>query len=74
MQVRDGMSSVVLSIGPAHTLRDAARLMAKRRSNRSKSGATTFNPRDWPVERFVKDHGLYRLVGTIRYPGQAKAV
>jgi group II intron reverse transcriptase/maturase len=49
------------------------RLMAKRRSNRSKSKPTTFNPRDWPVERFVKDHGLYRLVGTIRYPGQAKA-
>jgi CBS domain-containing protein len=31
MQVRDGMSSMVLSIGPQHTLRDAARLMAERR-------------------------------------------
>ena len=31
MLVRDGMSSVVLSIGPAHTLREASRLMAKRR-------------------------------------------
>lgn len=31
MLVRDGMSSVVLSIGPAHTLRYASRLMAKRR-------------------------------------------
>lgn len=31
MLVRDGMSTVVLAIGPAHTLRDAARLMAKRR-------------------------------------------
>jgi CBS domain-containing protein len=28
MQVRDGMSRVVLSVGPGHTLRDAARLMA----------------------------------------------
>lgn len=31
MQVRDGMSTVVLTIGPGHTLRDAARLMAERR-------------------------------------------
>jgi CBS domain-containing protein len=31
MQVRDGMSKVVLSIGPAHTLREAASLMTKRK-------------------------------------------
>jgi CBS domain-containing protein len=30
MQVRDGMSSVVLTIGPNHSLREAARLMAER--------------------------------------------
>ncbi|MDI2128051.1 CBS domain-containing protein [Yinghuangia seranimata] len=30
MLVRDGMSTVVLTIGPTHTLRDAARLMAAR--------------------------------------------
>jgi CBS domain-containing protein len=30
MQVRDGMSRVVLTVGPDHTLRDAARLMAER--------------------------------------------
>jgi CBS domain-containing protein len=30
MQVKDGMSSMVLSIGPGHTLREAARQMAKR--------------------------------------------
>jgi CBS domain-containing protein len=30
MQVRDGMSSVVLSVGPGHSLREAARLMAER--------------------------------------------
>ena len=29
--VRDGMSTVVLTIGPAHTLREAARLMSDRR-------------------------------------------
>ncbi|MFF2521599.1 CBS domain-containing protein [Streptomyces liangshanensis] len=31
MLVRDAMSSVVLTIGPTHTLRQAARLMAARR-------------------------------------------
>ena len=30
MQVRDGMSDVVLTVGPDHTLRDAARYMGKR--------------------------------------------
>jgi len=30
MQVRDGMSSVVLTVGPGHSLREAARLMAER--------------------------------------------
>src|SRR5687768_7100717 len=31
MQVRDGMSSMVLSVGPTNTLRDAARQMADRK-------------------------------------------
>jgi CBS domain-containing protein len=31
MNVRDGMSKTVLSIGPTHTLRDAARMMSARR-------------------------------------------
>ena len=31
MYVRDGMSRVVLVVGPGHTLRDAARLMAERK-------------------------------------------
>ena len=31
MQVREGMSTVVLTVGPGHTLRAAARLMAERK-------------------------------------------
>jgi CBS domain-containing protein len=31
MKVREGMSRLVLTIGPAHTLREAARLMSARR-------------------------------------------
>jgi len=30
MQVRDGMSATVLTVGPGHTLREAARLMSQR--------------------------------------------
>jgi CBS domain-containing protein len=30
MRVRDGMSKMVLTVGPGHSLRDAARLMAER--------------------------------------------
>jgi CBS domain-containing protein len=30
MHVKDGMSSVVLTVGPGHTVREAARLMAER--------------------------------------------
>lgn len=30
MNVRDGMTQLVLTIGPAHTLREAARLMSRR--------------------------------------------
>ena len=30
MQVREGMSSMVLSVGPGHTVREAARLMSER--------------------------------------------
>jgi CBS domain-containing protein len=31
MNVRDGMTKVVLTIGPAHTLREASRMMSARR-------------------------------------------
>ena len=32
-----------------------------------------FEPRAWPILRFVRDHDLHRLLGTIRYPGGAHA-
>ena len=31
MRVREGMSATVLTVGPSHTLREAARLMSQRR-------------------------------------------
>ena len=32
-----------------------------------------FHSRAWPITRFVQDHDLHRLIGTIRYPGGAHA-
>jgi len=42
-----------------------------RRSNRP--DGRPFNPAEWPHRRFVDEHGLYKLLGTIRYPGGANA-
>jgi group II intron reverse transcriptase/maturase len=44
-------------------------LLAKRGGDRRKP----FAPREWTVRRFANEHGLHRLLGTIRYPGLANA-
>jgi len=46
------------------------RLKLRKGGNRKKP----VNPRAWPHTRFVEELGLYRLLGTIRYPGGAHAV
>lgn len=40
---------------------------------RWRPGGRPFNPRDWPHRRLVQEHGLYQLLGTIRYPGGTHA-
>ena len=50
------------------------RLMECRGGDRRwKPGRSPFRRRDWPHRRFVKDHGLHQLLGTIRYPGGVHA-
>jgi group II intron reverse transcriptase/maturase len=50
------------------------RLMAERGGHRSRRGLRLALARkDWPPQRVVKELGLYRLLGTIRYPGAAHA-
>lgn len=44
-------------------------LMARRGGDRRKP----FKAKEWPLPRFVQEHGLHRLVGTIRYPGEVHA-
>ena len=50
------------------------RLLARRGGQRRwKPGGVPFNPRAWPHSRLVQEHGLYQLLGTIRYPGGVHA-
>ena len=50
------------------------RLLAQRGGQRRcKPGGRPFVPRQWPHRRLVNEHGLYQLLGTIRYPGGVHA-
>ena len=49
--------------------RRLVQLMARRGGDRRKP----FRRKDWPLPRFAKEHGLHRLIGTIRYPGEVHA-
>lgn len=46
------------------------RLLARRRRDWKRR---PFQWGAWPHSRFVEEHGLYKLLGTIRYPGAAHA-
>ena len=58
MQVRDGMSTVVLTVGPHHTLREAARLMADR-----KVGAAVVLDPDSPGPGIITERDLMESIG-----------
>jgi group II intron reverse transcriptase/maturase len=45
------------------------KLLRRRGQRRWRPGGHPFQPSDWPHRRLVKEHGLYQLLGTIRYPG-----
>jgi group II intron reverse transcriptase/maturase len=49
--------------------RRLVRLLARCGGDRRKR----FRAKKWPLPRFVNEHGLHRLVGTIRYPGKVHA-
>jgi len=49
--------------------RRLVRLLERRGGDRKARG---FRRKDWPHERFVKQHGLFKLLGTIRYPKGVK--
>ncbi len=63
MQVRDGMTPLVLSIGPSHTLRAAARLM----SQRGVGAAIVIDP-DGHGPGIVTERDLLNAVGADQDP------
>jgi CBS domain-containing protein len=63
MQVRDGMSTVVLTVGPQHTLREAARLMSER-----KVGAAVVLDPDSPGPGIITERDLMESLGSGQDP------
>ena len=58
MQVRDGMSEVVLTVGPSHTLREAATMMTER-----KVGAALVDHDGLPVPCIVTERDILGSLG-----------
>jgi CBS domain-containing protein len=58
MQVRDGMSEVVLTVGPGHTLREAAAMMAEKRI-----GAALVSDDETPIARIVTERDILLSLG-----------
>ena len=63
MQVRDGMSRMVLTVGPGHTLRQAAKLMADR-----KVGAAVVLDPDGPGHEIITERDILMSIGAGQDP------
>ncbi len=63
MKVRDGMTQVIVSIGPAHTLREAARLMSRQRV-----GAAVVTDPDQPGIGILTERDVLDSIGTGQDP------
>jgi CBS domain-containing protein len=63
MQVRDGMSKTVLTVGPGHSLREAARLMASR-----KVGAAIVMDPEQPGPGILTERDLLESLGAGQDP------
>jgi len=48
-------------------------LVTRGGQRRAKPGGRPFKPQEWPHTRFVEEFGLFKLLGTIRYPGKVYA-
>ncbi len=63
MQVHEGMSPTVLSVGPGHTLREAAKLMAERQV-----GAAVVNDPDGNGPGIITERDILLSLGTGQNP------
>ena len=67
MQVQDGMSRVVLTVGPGHTLREAAQAMKER-----KTGAAVVIDPDQPGPGIVTERDLLESIGGGQNPDEER--
>ena len=67
MQVRDGMTDTVLTVGPGHSLREAARQMARR-----KVGAAIVIDPEQPGPGIVTERDVLESIGAGQDPDREK--
>jgi CBS domain-containing protein len=67
VKVRDGMSATVLTVGPSHTLRDAARLMTER----NVGAAIVLDP-EQPGPGIVTERDVLMSIGRGQDPDQER--
>jgi CBS domain-containing protein len=67
MQVRDGMSSVVLTVNPAHSLREAAEAMAERRV-----GAAVVMDLEQPGPGILTERDILQSIGSGQDPDRER--
>lgn len=67
MQVREGMSDVVLAVGPSHTLREAAEKMAEKGI-----GAALVSDDERPVPCIVTERDILLSVGSGQDPDKER--
>lgn len=67
MQVKQGMSAVVLTVGPAHTLREAARMMVEK-----KTGSALVLDEESPTPRIITERDVLLSVGADQDPDTEK--
>ena len=67
MQVRQGMSSVVVAVGPDHTLRETANKMTEKRT-----GAALVFDDESPAPRIITERDILNAIGTGKDPDRAK--
>ena len=67
MEVREGMSSVVLAVGPGHTLRETATKMTEKGT-----GAALVFDDESPAPRIITERDILNAVGTGKDPDVEK--
>jgi signal-transduction protein with cAMP-binding, CBS, and nucleotidyltransferase domain len=69
MQVKEGMSEVVLTVGPGHTLREAASKMVEK-----KTGAAIVIDEQSPAPRIITERDILHSIGSGQDPDTERVI